>query len=839
MGLSVSSLIASVLGALLLAGSLAGSSPAQLSTAQVTTLAGPESAAGDELLPCTPAAVAPPVAGLSIAHLAASAASVPLYDKLELTFDVENTVGTNLQFPYDPAPPPGLTGRVGVSVEGLFLPPGQDDWEQALRQPAFLYQDYWRQDVGEAEWLYPRGDPLWKVRFAPKVRGVWQYRIRAQDASICPEGLRPCPYWVETPSATFAAEAPRSGSHGFVEVSRTDRRYFAYSDGKPFMGLGLNHTFQPERFTYDADEQIDRWAANGIELVRSWMIGSSIAGSSFMPWAWFGVGGYGGYMPRPGLVIAPADSGHDFVFQISQEKPCLFNGFTQGRIAVKPNAAYRLAITTRVAGVAGPRDPHRPDYGLTAKLGQWPDEGRCPDGLAREPALFPHLQDADWTTVEATITTGPSKWFLSYLYLILDNATAGEADVSQMSLREVLPDGGLGPEVLVKSRSDAHMDFNPLRSWDWDYVLDRAAENGVRLKLVVLEKNDLVWMDVNRDGTLSDLKDTLEGNDNFYASENTKVRRLHEYYWRYLAARWGYSTAVHSWELLNEGDPFNGHHYSQANEFARFMHEWDRNHLVTTSFWHSYPAGDFWANPKYPDLDYADTHDHPDSGPLKRDPHDEVAQHFLYSEFVQNRNVGKPTIRGETGIHSAPGEEDPELARDEHGVWLHNLTWAQLDAGGLYELCWWTRNIVKKDLYFQYRHVRDFLEGIPLDNGHYRGAQARVSDEGTRVVGQKDVANGRAHLWIQSRKHTWWNVVNDVAWGRLSGTVTVPGFAPSQTYPVEWWQFDDPGNLAVRQSVATASSSGDLTLSLDELPGWVTDVAVKVGEIPQPQQGHA
>src|SRR5205807_442665 len=96
---------------------------------------------------------------------------------------------------------------------------------------------------------------------------------------------------------------------------------------------------------------------------------------------------------------------------------------------------------------------------------------------------------------------------------------------------------------------------------------------------------------------------------------NTKVRSLQQYYWRYLAARWGYSTAVHSWELLNEGDPYNGNHYGLADAFAAYMHQTEPSrHMVTTSMWASFPVDSFWGNAKYPNIDYADVHAYVSTG---------------------------------------------------------------------------------------------------------------------------------------------------------------------------------------------------------------------------------
>ena len=67
--------------------------------------------------------------------------SIPRFARFEITFQVENTVAKNLQFPYDPKPPIGVDpsdpAYQGISVDALFTP---DGWKTAYRQPAFYYQ---------------------------------------------------------------------------------------------------------------------------------------------------------------------------------------------------------------------------------------------------------------------------------------------------------------------------------------------------------------------------------------------------------------------------------------------------------------------------------------------------------------------------------------------------------------------------------------------------------------------------------------------------------------------------------------------------------------------------
>jgi hypothetical protein len=934
---------------------------------------------------------------LGISGLTASATSVPLYAKLELTFNVDNTVATNLQFPYDPAPPSGVAAGIGVTVQALFLPPRQANWSQALVQPGFLYQGYQRQQIGGTEWVYPQGAPVWKIRFAPTAVGTWQYVVQVQDASICSPGINPCANWVQTSTGSFTATAAPAGQHGYLHVSKTDPRYFEFSDGTPFVGQGHDDSFSATNFTYDADAKLPLDSANGITFLRIWLSGSDVAGSAWGPWAWWNGPSYGGYLFDPGIEIAPAGFGHDYVFSLDQSanRSCIFNGWSQGQIGVKPSTTYQISATLQVATVAGPRNTANPNYGFTLKAGAW--SNACPDDLSSTPNLLSYTKSTNgWTTVQGTFTTTASQNYLGYLYLMLDNVTAGQAWVSQVSLKEVQSGGVLGPEMIFKNLGDAHLDLNQKASWDWDYAIDEAAQNGVYLKLVVLEKNDRVWNDVNWDGTLN----PSGTNDNFYAAPNTKVRALQGYYWRYLSARWGYATSVHSWELMNEGDPYNGNHYNQADAFALAIHQNDPNqHLATTSTWGSFPAAQFWGNAQYPNVDYADLHAYISTGlgiyewtpptgttldpnPADTNNGDPAALelnagvvsgnksiwvrgqgNWTISALVKAQNLvgscpygvsaslagpqiligldnanamtvpsypgnsanywsctspagtygytpisgavnlsdqnwhqltltfqtsyatsgtawfdqlsilspdgrtarldgsgtfddqirmdddtawftttyslldgaqsvggaGKPVVRGEAGIDSPNQQvELTGLASDTRGVWLHNYLWGTLNPGGLYELYWWMTNITQNNLYFQYKPIHDFLTGLPINNGHYQDAQAVASASNVRALGQKDLYDNQAHLWIQNVNHTWANVVNAVGWGQLSGTITIFEMVPNQTYTLSWWQFDDPGNLTTQTTTATSDASGNLVISLSVLPSNITDAGLKI-----------
>ncbi|MGQ9682077.1 MAG: hypothetical protein ACUVX9_06045 [Anaerolineae bacterium] len=554
---------------------------------------------------------------LRIGPVAANRTSVGQYEMLELAFTVTGSVATNPYFPYDPAPPPGVPVGVGISVEGLF---SSDDWRTVHVQPGFLYQPFIRQCVGGddidscangEEWLYPVGEPVWKVRFAPLQQGTWRYRVRVTDASGS----------AESTEGQFTVTAPTvPGNHGFIRISAADPGYFEYWDGTPFIGVGHNEGYNGARFTYAAEDGMRRLAAGRVNFIRMWMTGSGLYLAPWNPWYSHHLPGEGGYLNPVSLTYAEAYPGHLVSLRLwdyadpaveNRRNPCMFQGFANN-IAVKENTTYLLSLRAKTVGVTGPRNPAYPQYGLTVRKGGWLGD-RCADPAATAQdsvRLLGYLNGTTggWVTITSTFTTGANERFLGNLYLVLENSTGGQAYVDEISLRELVNGVPSGPQVLRKNSFAYHLYFEQQASWQWDQLLQAAEQHGVAIRLVVLEKND--WIANHIDAQGNPVGDYYElDNDRFYAGPNTAVRRFHEYYWRYLIARWGYSRAVHSWELLNEGDPYNGQHYAQANAFGEFMHRQDAHpHLVTTSAWHSFPIAEFWGNGAYPHVDYADVH---------------------------------------------------------------------------------------------------------------------------------------------------------------------------------------------------------------------------------------
>jgi hypothetical protein len=312
-----------------------------------------------------------------------------------------------------------------------------------------------------------------------------------------------------------------------------------------------------------------------------------------------------------------------------------------------------------------------------------------------------------------------------------------------------------------------------------------------------------------------------------------------------MQARWGYSPNIHSWELLNEGDPASTNHWIQTDEFGKYMHcrvfeidpgsdctyDHPNDHMVTTSFWGSHYTQRFWGDQaNYPDVDYADRHMYAEESNGNPSFYDS-AQFTLDTSYqigaYQPIGPGKPVIRGEVAWNFL-GENLLESNADG-GDWLHDFIWAGLNHGGMLEQFFagghFTRQIYSTthDHRWMFGTYYRFIKDAPLNNGHYVDAAPETSEADLRVIGQKDTAAAKAYLWIQNKRHTWKNVVDGVDIPPLSGTIIVGGFAPNTTLKVEWW--DTYAGFVRTAEIKTTDASGNLTLSVSNLEA---DIAARV-----------
>ncbi len=809
---------------------------------------------------------APAGPGPRIYELDFSGGDLYQYARLEFDFQVD-TNAANWQWPYEPDPPLGIARAAGVSVDAHFTP---DNWETVYIQPAFFYQEFEAAEKSGRTWLYPTDHTTWKVRFTPTEAGQWQVKLTALDASGRFE-TTPIPFTV----------MPRAAK-GFLRVSQSDPRYFEFSDGTYFPALGYNLQQPPTA------NEMAQLSENGLQLLRVWLPAQyAIFGSAWSPWRPFGAVPPGSepnarlrYDVAPPFSLTP---GQDPPLAVPQSEvflwlshdeqevnglqrrliPCAVVGWDSLPVAVKPHTDYRVRVRYRLHEVAGPKIAGEP-VGLTVKLGGWlwheSDESqRCytPGSGELVAASYglttPDSENPGWEILEGVFNSG-ERDFIDFFYLALENATSGNALVDYVWLEEVRSDGTFGPNVLPQPWMAQHQYFDQRGAFFFDQTLTLAEQYDLYFKLVVMEKNDLSLNIFNFDGRMSSLLPGDQPQPLFFGNGReregqTKVRWLQEAWWRYLQARWGYSAHIHSWELLNEGPPAVPH-FILADEFGKFMQQafipagqqrpFPNTHLVTTSIWAGF-SQEFWRGDYAPYLDYADIHHYArpgDVAPLEyvyepADVFDAAAfsrKLSLTHGALQLQGAGKPLMRGETGWVFTG--EDPFLHDDVAGVWLHNLIWAGINAGGMIESYWWSNlHIVHPrgdfDYRYLYRSYYNFIHQIPLNNGRYQAADAQTNHPHLRAWGQKDLVNGRAHLWVQNSQHTWKNLLDGMAMTAVSGTITMTGFQPNQTYSAQWWDTSqpDPAQQIIRTDTLTATNDGRLQLQVSNL---ATDIAVQI-----------
>lgn len=751
---------------------------------------------------------------VSIFNINVLSKNVRVYEKYEVRFSVDTSADYPL-FQYDKSPPPGVVPKTGITVEGIVTTPSG----KVLRQPAFYTTAVERIGSGKDIYFVETNRSYWVLRFSPQEPGQHQVQLLAKDASGT----------AVAPVGTFMAEPPLR--KGFIGVSKPDPRYFEFSNGEIYWPIGPawadNKSTNPNARSMDYAQYKD----TGQNLERVWLAGFGAYSTNFARWISTAERhGNEGVMTR--LNFREKYPGHDLSYEIFYPEgfrmslPRWSNDMFAPR--VKPNTTYQLKLILKTANISGPRNPAYP-YGLVIKLHDFVSHeeniATTENMLRSKPEVIKHITtNRDWYTLNTTFTT-PSQVGTD-LSLYLDNVASGQVYIDEFSMKEILPDGGLGGELIRNPRADIHTYVDPRGAAFFDWQVEQGEQNGVLFKYVVHDKNDWIQNHLLTNGQWA-----AEG-DGYYQPENTKARWLLRQWYRYLAARWGYSTAIHSWELNNEGPPDDdpagsgtSPHWVTAQAFASFMHNTNAHpQLVTTSFWCCWrPA--FWGNEtNFPDIDYADIHEYTGNPQAVNQNYANDMAAFVSSlgDVVFAANIRKPTLLGEHGITVNGWDVIPDLQKPNPGIWYHNTLWAGLHKGAVFAPNYWfsehigyiNREQLSKPFY-------EFVKTLDLNKGGYSALDSTVSNVKLRVLGQKNLAKNKAHLWIQNSDHTWRKVMDGVT-SAQTGTITFR-MNPDMNYTIEWWDTYNGG--LKQQQILRSDGTGALTLSVSKL---TDDVAVKI-----------
>ena len=776
---------------------------------------------------------------LAVVMLACRAAAAPVigepivvtpdeierYARFEIAFPVE-TAAANPFFPFDPAPPPGVPGGTGITVDALFLPPGEPDWESAAVVPCFLYQPVEEVGSGEDVALLPTGGPEWRCRFTPEEAGTWAYRIRATDAGGASE---------REGGAFVCAESGRSG---FVRVSPTDPRFFERRDGTPLL-LPLVNVEHRNPFNSLARirENVPKFADNGLLFVR-WFLSGEGANYLVAPYgdtiriAW----GFGNAHVTPDA--ADTAAGKQFSF-----RPYYY---TSQKIPAVPGSVYRLSFRALVDG----------EQVLRREIGGFPqatlDIGSAAGTHHEDNGYVCNIRQDGWHEYAVT-TTNDTRSTLSVrlrgLYVSADapppfnEAQDGRIRIHSIALRrDETGTGGWGPNLLRRGDPDTHAYVDARSAALLDEILHLSEEHGVCHKLPLFHKNDDVLARFRPDGTVGD-----RSLGNFYSGDGEAGRWYQHAYLRYFLARWSYSPALHSVELANENDPNSAKGYDAAFAMAQYVRDVSpRPLLVSNSFWSRFPAA-FWNDATRKDLmDYCDKHLYARSGEPSYDPYDPVfsrqvddsAQYVRegwsqFRRYADDYNLQKPILRGEGGLMQAGGwGQDPVLDQDLESVYHRKKLWAHV--GALGHMCdgeWWPMLMDDHGRLGMYADYEGFMRHEPLNNGHYApigtdlaGTERilRTGDDALRAWGAMDAVAGRAVVWVDNADDTWRRHVEGEYIGTVRGTLTLQGL-PADAYRVEFW--DTVEGVLSGAGRPTVGADGLLALEVSRLR---SDFAVRV-----------
>lgn len=378
------------------------------------------------------------------------------------------------------------------------------------------------------------------------------------------------------------------------------------------------------------------------------------------------------------------------------------------------------------------------------------------------------------------------------------------------------------------------------RAYQLDHVFELAEENGIYLMLCLISHGqfgtrvDSEWAhnpyNAENGGPLAKPVDFLTDSESI---------RLFKQKIRYIAARWGYSTHLFSWEWWNEVDLTDGLSNEAllrpwVGEMTGYMKSVDPySHLISLSYaGDGTSGGSVW---DMPEISYCQVHDY---------SHDSWSV-FFDSTTDKLSGYGKPALFAEFGI---PSREPLDPA----GIHLHDGLWAGLTSGsaGTGMLWWWDTYVEPNDLYRQYRGLAKFVAGEPLNTEEFVRSDTRVL--GTDQLEAHGITSpNRSLIRVLSREYTYdgYNrLLQDALWEQIGkeqtetgadaeqdagmtvgfpvvegGVLVVSGIAPG-VYRVEFWD-TLTGEIVAKSNVSVASGSGQVQIALMPIRG---DIAIKL-----------
>jgi len=334
--------------------------------------------------------------------------------------------------------------------------------------------------------------------------------------------------------------------------------------------------------------------------------------------------------------------------------------------------------------------------------------------------------------------------------------------------------------------------YNLLNAWRLDHVLRTAEENSIYIMLLFTAH-----------GEIGDYESDFWGHDPqrrqgspYWSRYGGPLSHPREWYTspealeqykkkvRYIVARWGYSPAIMSWEVLNEPDlarfwdnQYEDHTYAELS--ARFVRKVashikmldSADHLVTSGTFR-YRSASAFPTLQLSELDFNTGH------VFQSNLEDRLLSDLRYMQST-HKKIFLPTEAGLT-----PFAQDAETT----ALAIHRTLWSSYmtPAAGAAAPWWWVL-IDRRDLYSGFGALRAFAEGEDRRGRDYQPLEGSVEDESEeRTLKLISLGNTqRGFCWVYHPSAFTSNAVWEAA-PKAPATVTVRGFQKGR-YTVEIW----------------------------------------------------
>ncbi|HEY8518392.1 MAG TPA: DUF5060 domain-containing protein [Candidatus Binatia bacterium] len=294
------------------------------------------------------------------------------------------------------------------------------------------------------------------------------------------------------------------------------------------------------------------------------------------------------------------------------------------------------------------------------------------------------------------------------------------------------------------------------RAWQLDHVLEEAERRGIYVMVSLI--NHGAFATLFNGNWASNPYNAANGGPLATADEfftDPTARKLFERRLRYVVARWGWSTHVHSWELWNEVDLTDGYRspaitqwHADMAALLRALDPYD--HLVTSSHALYWNDRNVWLDGG---LDFTQIHFYADQFP----PFANIGQTVTTWTRERMGVTGKPVLFAEIGVDARGAPQTREA--DPEGIGIHDALWAGVVSGGIGTgMTWWWDNLIAQEpdrYYPMFGAVARFVEGLRWDRERFAPATATVQSQSRPVVAYGLRGRTRLLLWIKDDAFQW------------------------------------------------------------------------------------